>query len=332
MSTYNGSFPSAAACGCTAVWGWSPARKSFWSAGGITYDANQTSGTCAHRNVFQRPDTNFRMQGRREEGWLPGKEPAGNFRMQGHPESPWVPGEEPAACDHVAVWVSDHHWTIKVKGITPLGTLPSRFPVGRCGACLAEVPRPPHPGDTPPAPEMVIEYTMTDETPRPEKHVLPRAPSSDRGWTRAEFASKVLPYDEVLVAARGTKWVMLEGGINPGQIAQGVWVTTHRGERRVLILAGIHPGVPYAGYVTVKVLHRSGDVHTSMHCTECGAGEGELHRRGDECPGLRKMRHRAGLSLERPCESAIAHVKETRLRPYKSEQAVMMVDDMSEPP
>ena len=59
-----------APCGCTAVWGWSPARKSFWSAGGITYDANQTSGTCAHRNVFQRPDTNFRMQGRREEGWL----------------------------------------------------------------------------------------------------------------------------------------------------------------------------------------------------------------------------------------------------------------------
>ena len=247
-----------APCGCTAVWGWSPARKSFWSAGGITYDANQTSGTCAHRNVFQRPDTNFRRQGRREEGWLPGKEPA-----------PFTAPAYPAEA-------------------------------ARCAERLA------------------AQFT--------------RSSTADRGWTRAEFASKVLPYDEVLVAARGTKWVMLEGGINPGQIAQGVWVTTHRGERRVLILAGIHPGVPYAGYVTVKVLHRSGDVHTSMHCTECGAGEGELHRRGDECPGLRKMRHRAGLSLERPCESAIGYVKETRLRPYKSELAVMMVDDMSEPP
>ncbi len=247
-----------APCGCTAVWGWSPARRSFWSAGGITYDANQTSGTCAHRNVFQRPGTNFRMQGRREEGWLPGKEPA------------------PA-----------------------------------------------------PAPELVIEYTMTDETPPPEKHVLPRAPSSDRGWTRAEFSSKVLPDDEVLVAARGQKWAVGEG-INPGQIAQGVWVTTHRGERRVLILAGLRGF--WSGYVTVTVLNRNGDVLTSHHCTECGAGEGALHRGGEKCPGLQRMRQSHGLKPIEAGYSCLDAVKETRLRPYKSERAVMMVDDMSEPP
>ncbi|MBK9075556.1 MAG: hypothetical protein IPL77_11370 [Flavobacteriales bacterium] len=255
MSTYNGSFPSAAACGCTAVWGWSPARKSFWSAGGITYDANQTSGTCAHRNVFQRPDTNFRRQGRREEGWLPGKEPA-----------PFTAPAYPAEA-------------------------------ARCAERLA------------------AQFT--------------RSSTADRGWTRAEFASKVLADDEVMVAARGQKWAVGEG-INPGQIAQGVWVTTHRGERRVLILADLDN--PYSGYVRVTVLRRCGDVRTSLHCTECGAGEGALHRGGEECPGLRKMRHNAGLRIEPPGASAIGHVKETRLRPYKSELAVMMVDDMSEPP
>jgi len=175
------------------------------------------------------------------------------------------------------------------------------------------------------------EPVACDETPPPEKHVLPRAPSSDRGWTRAEFSSKVLPDDEVLVAARGQKWAVGEG-INPGQIAQGVWVTTPLGARRVLILADLDN--PYSGYVRVSVLRRCGDVRTSLHCTECGAGEGELHRGGDECPGLRKMR-RAYVKVNEPrgaTTSAIAHVKETRLRPYKSEAAVMMVDDQSEPP
>lgn len=255
MSTYNGSFPAAAACGCTAVWGWSPARKSFWSAGGITYDANQTSGTCAHRNVFQRPDTNFRMQGRREEGWLPGKEPA-----------PFTAPAFPAEA-------------------------------ARCAERLA------------------AQFT--------------RSSTADRGWTRAEFASKVLPDDEVLVAARGQKWAVGEG-INPGQIAKGVWVTTHRGERRVLILADL--AYPHAALVKVTVLNRGGDVLTTHHCTECGSGEGGLHRGGEKCPGLQRMRQSHGLKPIEAGYSCLDAVKETRLRPYKSELAVMMVDDMSEPP
>lgn len=224
-----------APCGCTAVWGWSPARKSFWSAGGITYDANQASGTCAHRNVLQRPDTNFRMQGRAEGGWLPGKEPA-----------PFTAPAFPAEA-------------------------------ARC----------------------------------------------------AELASKVLPDDEVLVAARGQKWAVGEG-INPGQIAQGVWVTTHRGERRVLILAGLRGF--WSGYVAVTVLNRNGDVLTSHHCTECGASEGALHRGGEKCPGLQRMRQSHGLKPIEAGYSCLDAVRETRLRPYKSELAVMMVDDQSEPP
>lgn len=250
MSTYNGSFPAAAACGCTAVWGWSPARKSFWSAGGITYDANQTSGTCAHRNVFQRPGTNFRMQGRREEGWLPGKEPA--------------PFTAPA------------------------------YP---------------------------------DETPRHEKHVLPRAPSSDRGWTRAEFASKVLPASEDMLCFNQGERVHVSPRVNPGQIAHA----RVSGDGRLLTFLA---SLDYSrfGYVRVTVLHRCGDVLTTHHCTECGAGEGDLHRGGDECPGLQKMRRAYVNEPREATTSAIGHVKETRLRPYKSDLAVMMVDDMSEPP
>ena len=252
MSTYNGSFPSAAACGCTAEWSWSPTRKSYWSAGGIVYDANQTSGTCAHRSVFQRPGTHFRMQGRREEGWLPGKGP-----------ERW-PSKDP----------SEFYMSVRAEA-----------------------------GKRPAPPELVIEYTMTDETPRPDEDVL--ATPIDQKW----YATPL---------------------VNPGQIAHA----RVSGDGRLLTFLADLAAHPYSGYVRVSVLNRNGDVLTSHHCTECGAGEGELHRGGEECPGLQKMRRAAGMAHEPldPTASAIAHVKETRLRPYKSELAVVMVDDMSEPP
>ena len=241
-----------APCGCTAVWGWSPARKSFWSAGGITYDASLEFGTCAHRNVLQRPDTNFRMLRVRAEGRLPGKEPA-----------PFTAPAFPAEA-------------------------------ARCAERLA------------------AQFT--------------RSSTADRGWTRAEFASKVLPDDEVLVAARGQKWAVGEG-INPGQIAHAR--ATFDG-RLLTFLADLRGF--WRGYVTVTVLNRNGDVLTSHHCTECGAGEGDLHRGGEKCPGLQRMRQSHGLKPIEAGYSCLDAVKETRLRPYKSELAVMMVDDMSEPP
>lgn len=226
------------------------------------------------------------------------------------------------ACDHVAVWVSDHHWTVKIRGGTTMGTLAKSITSGWCGGCGSTVKRP----------DRVI-YTPT---------------ATERGWTRAEFASKVLPGKEpapapqlaieytmtdetrypdedVLAAPIDQKWYATPL-VNPGQIAHARVASDGR---LLTFLADIYHG---AGYVTVKVLHRSGDVCTSMHCTECGAGERESHRGGEECPGLREMRRRAGLRLEPPGTSAIAHVKETRLRPYKSELAVVMVDDQSEPP
>lgn len=150
------------------------------------------------------------------------------------------------------------------------------------------------------AAELVIEYTMTDEAPRPDEDVL--AAPIDQKW----YATPM---------------------VNPGQIARA----RVSGDGRLLtFLADLDN--PYSGYVSVTVLRRWGDVRTSLHCTECGAGEGDLHRGGDECPGLQKMRRAYVNEPREATTSAIANVKETRLRPYKSELAVVMVDDQSEPP
>lgn len=116
--------------------------------------------------------------------------------------------------------------------------------------------------------------------------------------------------------------------VNPGQVTYA----RRRGDLGLTFLADIRHGVPYAGYVTVSVLHRNGDVGASCHCTECGASEGELHRGGEKCVGLQRMRAHHGLNPIEAGHSCLDAVKETRLRPYKSELAVMMVDDQSEPP
>ena len=63
----------------------------------------------------------------------------------------------------------------------------------------------------------------------------------------------------------------------------------------------------------------------------CGCGCGNF-RGGEKCPGLQRMRQSHGLKPIEAGYSCLDAVKETRLRPYKSERAVMMVDDMSEPP
>mgnify|MGYP001410744943 CR=1 FL=1 len=63
----------------------------------------------------------------------------------------------------------------------------------------------------------------------------------------------------------------------------------------------------------------------------CGCGCGNF-RGGEKCPGLQRMRQSHGLKPIEAGYSCLDAVKETRLRPYKSERAVMMVDDQSEPP
>lgn len=153
-----------------------------------------------------------------------------------------------------------------------------------------------------------------------------------------QFARSVGLYDgparpdrleEVLVAARGQKWAVGEG-IAPGQIARGAWVTTNRGERRVIILATISRDDAWlTGYVWVDVLHRDGFVRQQRHCEHCGACEWEKHRRGEECPGLQVMRRRA--KLEDGSRSAVEKAKEFHLRPPRRD-VVVMVDDQSEPP
>lgn len=134
--------------------------------------------------------------------------------------------------------------------------------------------------------------------------------------------------EEVMVMGRGQKFVVGEG-IQPGQIARGAWVTTHRGERRVIILADINRHECPPGRVVVEVLHRDGFVRKQWHCEYCGASEGEIHERAKEC--YRRHIRCGRATREKWGGSAVAKAKEFHLRPPRRD-VVVMVDDQSEPP